>query len=93
MMIKEQTIFLDRDGVINRNRARGDYVKTWEEFEFLPAGPGRIADLGREPLPLLVGQFIAPHTHEVQTGRFCGLITDQTNRLPGYSTRIPAPLL
>jgi D-glycero-D-manno-heptose 1,7-bisphosphate phosphatase len=25
---------LDRDGVINRNR--GDYVKSWEEFEFLP---------------------------------------------------------
>ncbi|MCL5026078.1 MAG: D-glycero-beta-D-manno-heptose 1,7-bisphosphate 7-phosphatase [Chloroflexi bacterium] len=29
-----QTIFLDRDGVINRNR--DDYVKSWEEFEFLP---------------------------------------------------------
>lgn len=28
------TIFLDRDGVINRNRE--DYVKSWEEFEFLP---------------------------------------------------------
>jgi D-glycero-D-manno-heptose 1,7-bisphosphate phosphatase len=27
-------IFLDRDGVINRNRA--DHVKTWREFEFLP---------------------------------------------------------
>jgi len=27
-------IFIDRDGVINENRA--DYVKTWQEFEFLP---------------------------------------------------------
>jgi D-glycero-D-manno-heptose 1,7-bisphosphate phosphatase len=27
-------ILLDRDGVINRNRS--DYVKSWEEFEFLP---------------------------------------------------------
>ena len=27
-------VFLDRDGVINRDRS--DYVKTWEEFEFLP---------------------------------------------------------
>jgi D-glycero-D-manno-heptose 1,7-bisphosphate phosphatase len=27
-------IFLDRDGVINRNRP--DHVKTWSEFEFLP---------------------------------------------------------
>ena len=28
------TVFLDRDGVINENR--GDYVKCWEEFVFLP---------------------------------------------------------
>jgi D-glycero-D-manno-heptose 1,7-bisphosphate phosphatase len=27
-------VFLDRDGVINRDRP--DYVKSWEEFEFLP---------------------------------------------------------
>jgi len=30
----EQIVFLDRDGVINKNR--DDYVKTWDEFEFLP---------------------------------------------------------
>jgi D-glycero-D-manno-heptose 1,7-bisphosphate phosphatase len=29
------TLLLDRDGVINRLRP-GDYVKCWEEFEFLP---------------------------------------------------------
>lgn len=29
-----RTVFLDRDGVINRNR--DDYVKSWSEFEFLP---------------------------------------------------------
>ncbi|MDE0040785.1 MAG: D-glycero-beta-D-manno-heptose 1,7-bisphosphate 7-phosphatase [Candidatus Poribacteria bacterium] len=29
------TVFLDRDGVINRNRDN-DYVKSWSEFEFLP---------------------------------------------------------
>jgi histidinol-phosphate phosphatase family protein len=29
------TLFLDRDGVINR-RIPNDYVKTWEEFSFLP---------------------------------------------------------
>jgi D-glycero-D-manno-heptose 1,7-bisphosphate phosphatase len=27
-------IFVDRDGVINKNRS--DYVKNWSEFEFLP---------------------------------------------------------
>ena len=30
-----KTVFLDRDGVINRNR-EDDYVKSWSEFEFLP---------------------------------------------------------
>jgi histidinol-phosphate phosphatase family protein len=31
---KINVIFLDRDGVINVNR--DDYVKSWDEFEFLP---------------------------------------------------------
>ncbi|GHU71058.1 D-glycero-alpha-D-manno-heptose-1,7-bisphosphate 7-phosphatase [Bacteroidia bacterium] len=30
-----ETLFLDRDGIINRLRPN-DYVKCWEEFEFLP---------------------------------------------------------
>jgi D-glycero-D-manno-heptose 1,7-bisphosphate phosphatase len=30
----QSAVFLDRDGVINENRA--DYVKSWEEFVFLP---------------------------------------------------------
>lgn len=30
-----KTVFLDRDGVINRNIDK-DYVKSWSEFEFLP---------------------------------------------------------
>jgi D-glycero-D-manno-heptose 1,7-bisphosphate phosphatase len=30
------TVFLDRDGVINRKLPEGRYVSSWEEFEFLP---------------------------------------------------------
>ena len=30
-----RTVFLDRDGIINRLR-ENDYVKSWSEFEFLP---------------------------------------------------------
>jgi D-sedoheptulose 7-phosphate isomerase len=37
------TIFLDRDGVINRNR--DDYVKSWSEFAFLPGACRAIARL------------------------------------------------
>ena len=33
--MKKPAIFLDRDGVINRDRP--DCVKSWAEFEFLPS--------------------------------------------------------
>ena len=39
------TVFLDRDGVINRNRA--DYVKDWNEFHFLPGARRAIGRLTR----------------------------------------------
>ena len=37
------TIFVDRDGVINENRA--DYVKSWQEFKFLAGSREAIAKL------------------------------------------------
>ncbi|MBI5077317.1 HAD-IIIA family hydrolase [Candidatus Falkowbacteria bacterium] len=33
----KKVIFLDRDGVINKKMPSHDYVKKWEEFEFLPS--------------------------------------------------------
>ena len=41
---KSWTLFLDRDGVINR-RPVDDYVKNWDEFEFLPGVLGAIKKL------------------------------------------------
>lgn len=32
----KKIVFLDRDGVINKKAAKAEYVKSWEEFEFLP---------------------------------------------------------
>jgi D-glycero-D-manno-heptose 1,7-bisphosphate phosphatase len=49
-----QTIFLDRDGVINRNRPRGDYVKSWEEFQFLPGARDAIARLTKAGFRLMI---------------------------------------
>lgn len=49
-----QTIFLDRDGVINRNSIPGDYVKTWDEFQFLPGALTAIALLTKAGFRLLV---------------------------------------
>jgi len=40
-----RTVFLDRDGVINRNRP--DHVKSWAEFEFLPGALDALAELRR----------------------------------------------
>ncbi|MCL4507635.1 MAG: D-glycero-beta-D-manno-heptose 1,7-bisphosphate 7-phosphatase [Chloroflexi bacterium] len=45
-------IFLDRDGVINRNRA--DYVKCWEEFEFLPGALQALQRLSWLGWPIVV---------------------------------------
>jgi len=41
---KTWTLFLDRDGVINR-RPMGDYVKKWADFEFLPDVTEALAQL------------------------------------------------
>ena len=45
-------IFLDRDGVINQNRA--DYVKTWEEVSFLPGVFPALARLSRMPFCIVL---------------------------------------
>jgi D-glycero-D-manno-heptose 1,7-bisphosphate phosphatase len=47
-----QGIFLDRDGVINRERA--DYVKHWDEFEFLPGVLPALRMLATLAAPILV---------------------------------------
>jgi D-glycero-D-manno-heptose 1,7-bisphosphate phosphatase len=45
-------IFLDRDGVINRNRA--DHVKSWAEFEFLPGVLLALRHLAQVGWPIVV---------------------------------------
>jgi len=48
-----RTVFLDRDGVINR-RLPGDYVTRWDEFEFLPGAVEAIGRLKRGGLVVVV---------------------------------------
>jgi D-glycero-D-manno-heptose 1,7-bisphosphate phosphatase len=45
-------IFLDRDGVINRNRT--DHVKSWAEFEFLPGVLDSLRRLAQLEWPVVV---------------------------------------
>ncbi len=47
-----KAVFLDRDGVINENRA--DYVKDWAEFRFLPGSLEAIARLSRAGVKVFV---------------------------------------
>lgn len=47
-----RAVFLDRDGVICKNRA--DYVKNWTEFEFLPGAKEGLIALNRLQLPIIV---------------------------------------
>jgi D-glycero-D-manno-heptose 1,7-bisphosphate phosphatase len=45
-------VFLDRDGVINENRR--DYVKRWDEFEFLPGALASLRRLASTPYAIVV---------------------------------------
>ncbi len=47
-----RALFLDRDGVINRERA--DYVKSWDEFELLPGALAALQSLASFDGPIVV---------------------------------------
>jgi D-glycero-D-manno-heptose 1,7-bisphosphate phosphatase len=61
-------IFLDRDGVINRNRL--DHVKSWAEFEFLPGVLDALRRLAQLEWPVVV------ISNQAIVGR--GLVSRQT---------------
>ena len=47
-----EAVFLDRDGVINVNRS--DYVRSWEDFVFLPGSIEAVGRLCRAHLPVFI---------------------------------------
>jgi D-glycero-D-manno-heptose 1,7-bisphosphate phosphatase len=49
-----KTVFLDRDGVINRKMPEGQYVTGWQHFDLLPGVPEAIAKLNQAGLRVLV---------------------------------------
>ncbi len=51
--IKKPSLFLDRDGVINR-KLEDDYVKNWSEFEWLPGVRDALANLHKYFYPIVV---------------------------------------
>lgn len=51
-MENNRTIFLDRDGVINRDSS--DYIKNWDEFQFLPGSLEALNSLTRQGFDLVI---------------------------------------
>jgi len=49
-----KAIFLDRDGVINRDPGFGDYVKSWQEFDFLPGAIEAVKLLNKNSYEIFV---------------------------------------
>ncbi len=70
----QPAIFLDRDGVINRNRC--DHVKSWDEFEFLPGALDALVRLAR--LDLLV--IVISNQAAVGRGLMTRAAVDEINR-------------
>lgn len=51
---KKKVVVLDRDGVINKKAAKADYVKTVDEFSFLPGAKEAIAQLSNHGYQMFV---------------------------------------
>lgn len=51
-MAGNRTIFLDRDGVINRDSP--DYIKNWDEFQFLPGSLEALNLLTRQGADIII---------------------------------------
>ena len=49
-----KTVFLDRDGVINRNPPNKGYVRRWSEFSFLPNARKAIRELTQSGYRIIV---------------------------------------
>lgn len=49
-----KTVFLDRDGLLNQQAPEHDYIKSWDEFHFLPGVPEAICKLNEAGYLVLV---------------------------------------
>ncbi len=50
----KKIIFLDRDGVINRKAPRAEYIKSWDEFEFIPGSMEAMKLLSRHGYKIFI---------------------------------------
>ena len=50
----KKIILIDRDGTINRKAPRGEYISTWDEFEFLPETRKAMKELAQSGYQFIV---------------------------------------
>ena len=50
----KKVILLDRDGVINKKPPKAEYVKSWEEFEFLPGAIDALKLLTKKKYEIII---------------------------------------
>ena len=80
-------IFLDRDGVINRDSA--EYIKTWDEFEFLPGSLTALKKLTTAGYRIIVitnqsiigRKWVTPETLQDIFNRMCTAIEAHGGRI------------
>ena len=65
-----RAVFLDRDGVICQNR--DDYVKSWEEFIFIPGALDAVARLAQSALDIV----IATNQSAINRGIVSGVVVE-----------------
>ncbi len=87
-----ETVFLDRDGVINRKLAEGEYVSSWERFELLPGVVEAVARLNGAGLRVVVvtnqrgvalGRYRAADVEEIHA-RFQALLAERGARVDAF---------
>jgi len=87
----QPTIFLDRDGVVNRNRE--DYVKCWEEFEFLPGSLEALRVLAEHGVRVVVvTNQSAVGRGIISTKTLLGMHRQMTAEVEAHGGRIDAVL-
>lgn len=50
----DKVIFLDRDGVINFDAGKGDYVRSHKQFEFIPGSPEAVKKLNQAGFKVVI---------------------------------------
>jgi D-glycero-D-manno-heptose 1,7-bisphosphate phosphatase len=86
----KRAVFLDRDGVINKNRE--DYVKSWDEVEFLPGVLSALKELAGSDFMIFVltnqsavGRgLLSIATLEEMHRQMKTVITGQGGRIDGF---------